>query len=147
MGSSPVQLDQTRLNMPTYVDPTTAAAALSQTPLAQQPQANFDYKGGDLPVGVPHDQISNWLRGMNYSQGLDKLKRQMVPALLGHDYVPPDAQFNDTPTLQDSVRKEAEGQVTYPYLKMLELEFENNLRSPVSQGHVFPPGYNGNNRI
>ena len=133
--------------MPTYVDPTTAIAALSQTPLAQQPQANFAYQGGDLPVGVSHDQISNWLRGMNYSQGLSKLKEKMVPAILGHDYVPPTAHFNDTETPQQFNRDWETLHPSYDYLKLLEAQMNDRLMQnnwTKSDNSPVDFGYRGN---
>jgi len=64
-------------------------------------------------------------REANYAKGVDMLKFQMVPALQGHDYVPPFAQFNDTPTLQEFARNPT----IYNHLQDLQKQFEFNLNA------------------
>lgn len=96
---------------------------------------------------VAHDKIAEMLRALNYQQGVDKLKHGMVPVIAGHDYVPPTAQFNDTPTLQDNVRAEAQGAPTYNYLKALEMQMNNDVMRPTPPAFTpYPMGYNSNDR-
>lgn len=104
----------------------------------------------DLPVGVPKDQITAWLRGQDYQHGLELLKQRMIPALQGHDYVPPYSNFNDAPTEQQLDRNWDKMLPNYDYLKLLEKQMQEQqqktgpLLDQTPAG--WPIGYNSNNQ-
>jgi hypothetical protein len=83
----------------------------------------------------------------NYQQGVEMLKQQMVPALQGHDYVPPYAKFDDTQTVDQYNRNWGNAHPSYDYLKLLEMQMQNEL--PKAGADIpagWPTGYNSNNQ-
>ena|SRR5579864_9296763 len=86
-------------------------------------------------------------RDNNYQQGVEMLKQQMVPALQGHDYVPPNGLFDDTQTLEQFNRNWNTLHPSYEYLKLLEKDMQNNLpKAGPDMPAGWPVGYNGNNQ-
>ena len=107
----------------------------------------------DLPPFPPLDRdtllklLNNYQTPeANYATGLEMLKEKMVPAILGHDYVPPYAKFDDSQTSQNADRRWFVDP-SADYLKGMQRQFEANQANGLpDQPAGWPAGWNGNNR-
>lgn len=87
-------------------------------------------------------------RDAHYATGVEMLKDRMIPALMGHDYVPPYAKFNDSSTIQD-LKRGPYGMSLHDYFKSIESGIENkqyNVPPYDPTSGTYPFGFNGSNK-